>query len=493
MTKPVIIMATSNGIGAGHLIRSSAIANEMKSFAQPILFSMANSALEVAESLDLECEYVPGRDRNWMPRWRWDRYLRDRLVALIDETGAKVVTFDGVVPYPGILAAKFKRPQVSYVWIRRGMWRTQPQGIALNLQSKLIDYIIEPGDLARDYDNGPTKDRDDAVVTSPVTLFDHSHLMSRGNARKVLNLDVKKLTVLVQLGVGENDMNERVSLILKTLSHTSNIQVVMTRAPIDKVGNSLSPRKLDLKIVRYFPLSEVLSAFDAIICASGYNSVHEVIPAGVPTLFVPNSRGTDDQQARAKWCADSGLALFADESDLADLEGKVKALLEFKTRKQLKANCRKVKNMNGRREIAEILRTLLNENVTSLVLKRIRHKRILAQSTFERGFSDLARRIVNWSLRLAALTFRFLFPHHTLGRGVSKSQVVFATNKKRSVDLLKKGLRLEHYLIGSSRNYLNVRTKIAQKSYQLPISQFRTNFYSGTFESISLNSATKSA
>lgn len=486
-------MATSNGVGAGHLIRTSAIAREMKSFARPILFSMANSALEVADSLELECEYVPGRDRNWMPRWRWDRYLRDRLVALIDETGAKVVTFDGVVPYPGILAAKFKRPQVSFVWIRRGMWRAQPQGLALNLQSKLIDYIIEPGDLARDFDDGPTKKREDAVLTDPVTLFKPSHLLPKVQARKALNIDSKKQTVLVQLGVGESDMSEKVISVLNSLSFTRNIQVVMTREPKNQSGESLSPKNLDLKIIRHFPLSEVLSAFDAVICASGYNSVHEVLPAGIPTLFVPNQRGTDDQLARAKWCAENGFALLAEETDFSNITSKVQQLLDPKTRKQLKQNCRRIDELNGGLEIAEILRTLLNENVTSLVLKRIRHKRILAQSSLERGISDLARRSVNWTLRIAALTFRFLFPHHTLGRSTPKSAVVFAANKKRSIEYIRKGFRLEHYLKGSSLKYLKIRTNIASKSYQVPTSEFHTNFYSGTFESIPLSSMTKSA
>ena len=41
-----------------------------------------------------------------MRRDAWDIYLKERLVALIDETGAKLLSFDGVVPYPGVIAAK---------------------------------------------------------------------------------------------------------------------------------------------------------------------------------------------------------------------------------------------------------------------------------------------------------------------------------------------------------------------------------------------------
>ncbi|GBL18075.1 hypothetical protein EMGBS2_01440 [Actinomycetota bacterium] len=42
-----------------------------------------------------------------------DEYLRDRIIALIDETNAKIVSFDGVVPYPGIIGIKSIRPKLN--------------------------------------------------------------------------------------------------------------------------------------------------------------------------------------------------------------------------------------------------------------------------------------------------------------------------------------------------------------------------------------------
>lgn len=86
MSKPSIILATSNGVGMGHLARSSAIAKALESHANPIIVSMASGIAEIPEALGFPCEYIPGKDRCWMPRAKWDLYLRDRLVALIDET-----------------------------------------------------------------------------------------------------------------------------------------------------------------------------------------------------------------------------------------------------------------------------------------------------------------------------------------------------------------------------------------------------------------------
>ncbi|MBF8253061.1 MAG: putative UDP-N-acetylglucosamine--LPS N-acetylglucosamine transferase [Actinobacteria bacterium] len=106
MAKPTIILATSNGVGMGHLARTTAVALALKEVANPIIVSMAGGIAEIPAFLDIRCEYIPGRDRLWMPREKWDIYVRDRLLALIDETDAKVLTFDGVVPYPGVFATQ---------------------------------------------------------------------------------------------------------------------------------------------------------------------------------------------------------------------------------------------------------------------------------------------------------------------------------------------------------------------------------------------------
>ena len=149
MEKPTIILATSNGVGMGHLARASAIALALKEYANPIIVSMAGGIAEIPEFMGIRCEYIPGRDRMWMSREKWDEYLRDRLLALVDETGARVMSFDGVVPYPGVIAAKVSHPKLALVWVRRGLWQKKPQRFVLGLQSQMMDYIVEPGDFAR--------------------------------------------------------------------------------------------------------------------------------------------------------------------------------------------------------------------------------------------------------------------------------------------------------------------------------------------------------
>jgi len=146
----------------GHLARATAVAEELKSVARPILVSVASGIAEIPSTTGIPCEYIPGKTRRWMPAHRWDRYFRDRLIAIADETGASVISFDGVVPYPGFIATKLHRPDLTIVWVRRGLWQKNLLRFALPFQSRLVDLIIEPGDIARAYDHGPTSHRNDA-------------------------------------------------------------------------------------------------------------------------------------------------------------------------------------------------------------------------------------------------------------------------------------------------------------------------------------------
>ncbi|MFM1937772.1 MAG: hypothetical protein RLZZ320_630 [Actinomycetota bacterium] len=465
MSKPAVIMVTSNGVGAGHLIRASAIARELQPDARPIIFSMAYSVVEVASALNLECEYVPSRDKGLMPKKKWDRYLRDRLVALIDETGASVVTFDGVVPYPGIIAAKFARPQTSLVWVRRGMWQRKPQGALLALQSKLMDHVIEPGDVAREADLGPTKERKEAVLMNPVTLYRKERALKRSEARAFLGLDLEKPSVLVQMGVGNSDLDARVSAVLKGLDGWQDLQIVMPREPRDQDGRSLVPSGMTVKVIRHFPLADVLHAFDAAVCAAGYNSVHEVIPAGLPTLFIANNRGTDDQIARARWCADNALALFASNDSLPDIESQT-AKLKFQTlRVELTKNCLAVNEFDGAKEIAGLVKLLTNESYKNLMYKRIEYQRFLAINFLSKSPSFHLRRLVNLSLRGLGLIYRAIRPHNNMP--VANGEVVFSYSRDyKSLDkYIRSQERFEHLLAGSSNSYLNRRKEISKSAF----------------------------
>ena len=453
----------------GHLARASAIALALKPIANPIIVSMAGGIAEISEYMGIRTEYIPGRDRDWMTRDLWDQYLRDRLVALVEETDAKLISFDGVVPYPGVIAAKVKAPHISLVWVRRGLWQKKPQRFVLGLQSAMMDYIVEPGDIARSYDHGPTSKRKDAELTSPVSLFQKNTALSREESRKILGLDPNRPAVLVQLGTGDSDVNEKMTAALAGLIGWKDLQVVLTKKPIDKDGNSLAPDGLDLKVIRYFPLAQVLHAFDAGVCATGYNGVHELLPAQIPTVFVSNIRGTDDQEARAQWCHDFGFALRADQADLADITATVKKLQDLQVRTSLTVKCAELAEVSGSTEIAQIFLKLIADQ-SAIKPGSLTYRRLMLQDHINRGM----RHIAYIGLRRIALIYRKFRPHPDAAKMATVAPIfsqVTATAELR--DLIKGDIRFEHMIAGASDAYKKRRQEIAHTAYNPPLIAIR--------------------
>lgn len=461
MSKPTIILATSNGVGMGHLVRATAIALELKKYANPIIISMAGGIAEIPDYLGIRVEYIPGRDRGWMPRENWDEYLRDRLMALVDETGAAVMSFDGVVPYPGVIAAKFSHPKLALVWVRRGLWQKKPQRFVLEMQSEMMDQIAEPGDMARAYDFGPTANRKDAALVSPVSLFREEEALSREDARKLLGLDLDRPAVLVQLGTGDSDVNEKLTAALTGLLGWKDLQVILTKQPIDKDGNSLAPAGLDIRVVRHFPLARVLRAFDAGVSATGYNGFHENLPARLPTVFISNIRGTDDQEARAQWGHDFGYAIRGNQADLHDITAAVKKLQDPDLRAKLAAKCAELPATTGGAEIAKILFDLATREEP----KRpswIVYKRLKLQEHINRGKRHLAYMV----LRRLALVYRLINPHIVVSV-VKQDPPIWGsqTSAKELHPLIKGDVRFEHLIEGASEQYIARRKEIAEKAY----------------------------
>ena len=448
MDKPTIILATSNGIGMGHLTRATAVAEELKKVARPILVSVAGGIAEIPSITGIPCEYIPGKTRRWMPAHRWDRYFRDRLIAIADETGASVISFDGVVPYPGFIATKLKRPDLTIVWVRRGLWQKNLLRFALPFQSRLVDLIIEPGDIARSYDHGPTSARNDATLTSPVSLYSKATALSREDARKALGLDTNRPAVLVQLGTGDSDMNEKMRAALTGLIGWDGLQVVLTKNPVDADGNSLVPEGLDIKVQRYFPLAHVLAAFDGAIAATGYNSVHELLPAQIPTVLVSNIRGTDDQDARAKWCHDHGYALRADHANLVDITKTVAKLSDATVRESLRRKCPELSDTSGGAQIAQILLSL-------------------ATSTTKKPSKKFSRFAATQVIHKVTYLYRLIRPYKK-SAAVDGEATLFS--KEIAADYLRTHIkgsqRFEHMIAGASQSYISRRHEIASKAYE---------------------------
>ena len=304
--RPSVLFITSNGAGMGHLTRLLAYALRCDDQLTPHFLSLSQ-AVPAAGRFGYPFEYLPSQTGTGLAPRRWHALFASRVSETIARVRPHAVVFDGTWPYEGIPDVRAAHPGVPWIWSRRGMWRAGKNADQL-AKTSWFDQVIEPGELAAPFDRGVTA-RADARKVGPVTLLDADELDDRDEARAALGLPADGPLALVSLGAGNiNDTSGEIGVIASALA-ALGVGVCVTRPEI-AAGRDHDG---DVHVVRDFPLSRRSAAFDLAVSATGYNSFHELLRFRVPSLFIPNrSTALDDQEARARFAAERGLAHHLD-------------------------------------------------------------------------------------------------------------------------------------------------------------------------------------
>jgi UDP:flavonoid glycosyltransferase YjiC (YdhE family) len=353
MSSPQVLFATSNGTGLGHLNRAMAIARRLPHGAETTIFTLSQAAPVVAGA-GFDVEYLgsyrrpgSGTDRAWNLR------LRHVLAELIAEREPDVVVFDGVHPYRALTHVLSRRGAPASIWCRRPMWR-QSSGRAPLRRAGAFDLVLEPGELAAKADRGPTvAERPRAVRVDPIVFLDPGELLDRRAAAAELGLDPDRRTALVSLGQG-GELDRAVARTLAALAD-HDVQVAALQSSIAP-GLEVPPGVVHLRST--FPMSRYFRAFDLAVAAAGYNAFHELIAFGVPSLFLPMDRNTDDQHARARWAAGAGVALAVGGAGDAALEERVAQLCDPAEGERLRAAALAIFPGNGAAAAARVVTTV---------------------------------------------------------------------------------------------------------------------------------------
>ena len=350
-----VLLCSSNGAGLGHLTRLMAVARRLPAPVDAVFVTMSHGVPLVTRE-GYVAEYIPSAANLNADARMWHRYLRQRMDALIDHYRPDVLVFDGVSLYRGLLDSWRTHERCTRVWLRRAMWRSGTEVPPEHVD--VFDLILEPDDIAAAHDIGATT-TDLARVhrVNPVVHLDERELLQREAAREALRLDPNRRCALLSLGAGNiNNTAALVKRITTTLRANADVQVVTLRAPIAIQRN---PAASDDVLVRtVYPVSRYLRAFDVAFAAAGYNSFHELIAFGVPTVFVPNEHAVvDDQAARATFAEWAGAALAVSEWSTDELVARVEAVLNPHVQARLAAQCRRVFPGNGAADAAALLAT----------------------------------------------------------------------------------------------------------------------------------------
>ena len=238
--------------------------------------------------------------------YRWSRRLRARLRAVIAEVDPDGDRLRRHPPLRGAArrAAAATRPP-SGAGGRCGSAGSSRVPLG---RAGAFDAVLEPGELAESEDRGPDRR---AARPRPPGRPDRAPRPRRAarrasRPRPSSGSTRRDRTCSSRLGQG-GEVREATRRALAHLARPRG-RCRSRRSRRRSPRPTRSPRG-SCALRATYPMSRYFAAFDAAVAAAGYNAYHELIELGVPSLFVPMPRDTDDQPARARWAEGAGLGL----------------------------------------------------------------------------------------------------------------------------------------------------------------------------------------
>ena len=353
-SRRTVLMVSPNGVGMGHLTRLLAVARRLPGKIEPIFLTMSQ-AVAVVRQYGFHGEYLPyhsyyGGDPDY-----WNRGLLARLQAMIGFFDPRVVLFDGNVPYAALADLRKQCLERRFVWLRRGLWRPESGKLAIE-RAGIFDMVIEPGEFAAEADRGLTRTRSGEVVrVAPVTLLDDDEILDRERARIDLAIPAAAFAIVVLLGSQNNyDYGQIRSTIAKRFCNRPDVVMVEAEWLIsENNGTVVLPGARRLS---GFPMARLFKAFDLAISATGYNSFHELLSMGIPTIFVPNEHPSmDEQEARAAWAERQGLGIAIRAHQQDRLSWALDAMQDRAVAVRMRANARHLPATDGAAAIARLI------------------------------------------------------------------------------------------------------------------------------------------
>lgn len=346
--KKTILFVVVNGAGLGHLTRGLAVARQIKKINSDydIIFLTTSLATEVIREAGFMFYYLPTKTLVPVSGQTWNDYLTDQLQAIIRFHRPIALLYDGAYPYGGLIGGLKSVYPLKSIWIRRQSYKEDKYSSL----EKYFDLILIPKETSQDQ----IEERPRTKICEPIIYLEKEEAHPREQIRSALGLTESKRLIYIQLGAGR--INEIEPLIDESISYLlkqENNYVLLGESIIGKHYEKTNERVI---VLRNYPNAQYFKALDAAISAAGYNTFHELLYFGVPTLFIPNLNTTiDSQEARAHLAATQGAALSMLPTELNKLPQKIDQLLS--TAPNLATNAKTLVNTNGSHQAAQ---TILN-------------------------------------------------------------------------------------------------------------------------------------
>ena len=346
-----VLFFCTNGAGLGHLTRSLAVARRIRRIdpALPIYFLTSSLAIPLIARENMVGYHIPPQNEygDQFNATAWNELLEQMLGTITAIHRPAILIYDGVSPYRGLLEII---SQAGYAYTAMILRLRHKHDRLLSMVDKLqvFDELLFPSES--DITVPPEFTVLNHRVFDPIIYLDRDELLPRNVARQRWNIAPDRKVVYVQLGAGNiNDSRKWVSAALSVLGPRSDVEVVLAESPISKHLYKSQP---GAHILSQYPNSLFFNAFDLAIAAVGYNTFHELMHFGIPSVLIPNQQTvTDDQMGRARSAEEVSAARVALEP--TDLEGAISAFLQDDVRRQASRQARELVPNNGAMSVAQ--------------------------------------------------------------------------------------------------------------------------------------------
>ena len=349
LIEPRLLFYAVDGLGLGHVTRLLAIARAIRAQlpGAQMLFVTTTDADSVIHREGFASVKIPSRTVIQSSRIRASVYNKLAHSVVMNTVAAFNPAILIADTYPAG-ATQELLSTLSWEMLRVFVYRAQQAERAADpfFQAALSHYDlgIVPHDDGSEDIFAPNSLR--LVWTGPILIRDRKEAFGRSDARQRLGLPEFGKLLYVTVGGGGDDEMALAEQMIFDAGRAAGWTVVAPEAPLLKSRpQGMRPAQPDFRIA-YYPIAECFAAFDAAVSAAGYNTVHELLHFGVPSVLIPRSRGLDDQFARAQQAETVGAALTA-QLDRQSIESALIRLAEDDLRATMTSNASAACPTNG--------------------------------------------------------------------------------------------------------------------------------------------------
>lgn len=186
-----------------------------------------------------------------------------------------------------------------------------------------------------------------------------SSLMDKQTARKSLNLEENKFTILIFGGsLGAKNINLAIEKIIENQDLNSQY--------IWQTGKNYKAKKNQNNLLIYEFIDDMATAYsasDLVICRAGATTISELCVTGKPSILVPYPYSANNhQEFNAKMMARAGASIIINDNELEHkLLSSIFEIIHNQSKlAEMGENARKLANFNSARLIAEEIANLFN-------------------------------------------------------------------------------------------------------------------------------------